>query len=206
MRLEEARRDPYRRLAKAKGYRSRAAFKLKQINERFKLFRKGDVVIDLGCAPGGWLQVAGEAVGPKGLVVGVDLKEVPRLGDNIITLVGDIGDPDLHDRLESLLPRRADVALSDLSPNVSGVWSLDHLRQIELSRQVLALLPRLLRPGGWAVIKAFEGESLQEFVREVKARFKKVTLVRPPATRAKSSEVYLVAKGFLGGGHRPEDL
>ncbi len=202
MRLEEAKRDYYRRLAKDEGYRSRAAYKLLEINRSFHIFSKGDRVLDIGCYPGGWLQVASHAVGSDGLVIGVDVKEIDRGKDddglaNVKFLCMSVEDDTLALRVRELLGDNAlDVILSDVSPNLSGIWSLDHARQIHLSRRVLAITRLLLRDDGCAVLKIFEGDLLKEFIDEVKTHFKRVYIHKPKASRKESSELYLVCKGF----------
>ncbi|MFN4336314.1 MAG: RlmE family RNA methyltransferase [Candidatus Nitrosocaldus sp.] len=204
MRLEEAKRDYYRRLAKDEGYRSRAAYKLLEINRSFHIFSKGDRILDIGCYPGGWLQVASHAVGSDGLVIGVDIKEIDRgKGEddgpaNVRFLCMSVEDDTLVLRVRDLLGDKkvVDVILSDLSPNLSGIWSLDHARQIYLSRRVLDIARLLLRDDGYAVLKIFEGDMLKEFIDEVRMHFKRVYVHKPKASRKESSELYLVCKGF----------
>ncbi len=199
MRLIDARRDLYRRLASAKGYRSRAAFKLLQLDKRYHIFREGDVVLDLGAAPGGWLQVASEKIGSSGRVIGVDLKSIPPIADNVVTIRMDVFSGELIDVVRAYIEDRFDVILSDLSPNLSGVWDLDHHRQIELTRRVIGLLPHLLNPGGIAVLKVFDGDEMQEVRYESKRLFDAVDITKPPASRGQSSELYFVCRGYKGG-------
>nr|WP_294807051.1 RlmE family RNA methyltransferase [uncultured Nitrososphaera sp.] len=196
MRLADARRDHYRRLAKDQGYRSRAAYKLKQINDSYRILKRGNRVIDIGCAPGGWVQVATKEVSPGGRVVGIDLKEVePVAGTTIFQ--GSIDDPAAVAKMvEALGNEKADVILSDLAPNVSGMWEVDHARQIDLTRSALALAKQVLKAGGNAVFKVFEGEFLNELKGEMKASFGKVLVSKPTASRQESSELYLVCIGF----------
>jgi 23S rRNA (uridine2552-2'-O)-methyltransferase len=197
MRLQDARKDYYRRLAKEEGYKSRAAYKLLEAVTKYKLIKQGERVLDLGSAPGGWLQVASEAVGDKGLVVGVDLDPVKRLTlDNLRTFQMDVYDPKLPDAARAILPRgEADVLLADLSPNISGTWDLDHYKQIELTLRALALGDELLRPGGNAMLKIFEGERFAEIKKEAERRFDRVVIMKPHASRRESSEMYLVCLG-----------
>ncbi|MEO9363492.1 MAG: RlmE family RNA methyltransferase [Nitrososphaera sp.] len=196
MRLADARRDHYRRLAKDQGYRSRAAYKLKQINDSYRILRRGNRVVDIGCAPGGWVQVATKEVSPGGRVVGIDLKEVEPV-DNATILQGSIDDPVAVGKLvEALGNEKADVILSDLAPNVSGMWEVDHARQIDLTRSALGLAKQVLKAGGNAVFKVFEGEFLNELKNEMKASFGKVLVSKPTASRQESSELYLVCIGF----------
>ncbi|MEM0441732.1 MAG: RlmE family RNA methyltransferase [Candidatus Nitrosocaldus sp.] len=220
MRLDEARRDYYRRLAKERGYKSRAAYKLLEINRSFHIFRKGDRVLDIGCYPGGWLQVASSAVGSDGLVLGVDVRAMDvsngkggigrgrgedggdrdmkekGFGANVRFLCMSVEDDTLAARVKDILDGEADVLLSDVSPNLSGIWSLDHAKQIYLSRRVLDVAKVLLKDDGSAVLKVFDGDMLKEFIDEVKMHFKKVYIHKPKASRKESSELYLVCKGF----------
>lgn len=195
MRLADARKDHYRRLAKDQGYRSRAAYKLKQINDSYRILRRGSRIVDIGCAPGGWVQVATEVAGP-GRVVGIDLKPVePVQGATI--LQGSIDDPVAISRIiETLGGEKADVILSDLAPNVSGIWEIDHAKQIDLTRSALGLAKKVLRGGGSAVFKVFEGEFLSELKKEMTASFAKVLISKPTASRQESSELYLVCLNF----------
>ncbi len=195
--LSERRRDPYHRMAKERGYRSRAAFKLKQLNERFGFLNGARYVLDLGAAPGGWLQVASEAVGGDGLVVGVDLERIRPLGlGNVRTLVGDITEEETLDRIRDVFPGRVDVVLSDMAPNVSGVWEVDHLRQIHLARSALRIAESLLKPRGWVVMKVFQGSEYERFLGEVRGMFEFVKVVKPKASRKGSAEVFVVARGL----------
>ncbi len=192
--ITERRREPYHRMAKEQGYRSRAAFKLKQLNSRFGFLDGARYVLDMGAAPGGWLQVAREVVGDRGLVVGVDLESVKPLGlNNVMTIVGDVTDGETLKQIIRLFPGKVDVVLSDLAPNVSGVWDVDHLRQIDLSRIALMLSEKLLKPEGWFVVKVFQGFEYNMFLEEVKSTFSFVKVVKPKASRKASAEIYLVA-------------
>jgi 23S rRNA (uridine2552-2'-O)-methyltransferase len=195
MRLVDARRDQYRRLAKDQGYRARSAYKLLQINRSYNILKKGDKVVDLGCAPGGWLQVAVKEVRPSGKVIGIDLKPVTPVVDAII-LQGSIEDPNMLSKIEEILGSKADVVLSDLAPNVSGVWDIDHARQISLSTIALQFTQRLLRIGGSGVFKVFEGDMLKEFRSELDRNFGKVFLSKPSASRQESSELYIICLNF----------
>ncbi len=198
MRPWEARRDLYWRLAKERGYRSRSAFKLLEIQRKFRVMRRGDRVLDLGCHPGGWLQVSSRFVGREGLVVGVDLKETDVQLRNAVFVRADVMDEGLADLLRPYAPFGYDVVLSDLSPNISGAWELDHARQIALSRRALGLARALMKEGGNAVFKAFQGEEFDGFLREVRSAFLEVHVVKPRASRSQSSELYIVALGLRG--------
>ena len=195
MRLVDARRDQYRRLAKDQGYRARSAYKLLQINRSYNILKKGDKVVDLGCAPGGWLQVAVKEVRPSGKVIGIDLKPVTPVVDAII-LQGSIEDPHMLSKIEEILGSKADVVLSDLAPNVSGVWDIDHARQISLSTIALQFTRSVLRIGGSSVFKVFEGDMLKEFRSELDRNFGKVFLSKPSASRQESSELYIICLNF----------
>jgi 23S rRNA (uridine2552-2'-O)-methyltransferase len=195
MRLADARRDHYRKLAKDQGYRSRAAYKLKQLDDSYHLLKRNYRVVDIGCAPGGWVQVAAKQVGAAGRVVGIDLKAVEPVAGAII-LEGSIDDPAAVAKIIEELGERADVVLSDLAPNVSGMWEVDHARQIDLTRSALALARQVLREGGSAVFKVFEGEFMKELKGEMAASFGKVLVSKPTASRQESSELYLVCLNF----------
>jgi 23S rRNA (uridine2552-2'-O)-methyltransferase len=198
MRLADARKDHYRRLAKDQGYRSRAAYKLKQLNDSYRILKKGHRVVDIGCAPGGWVQVAMKEVGSAGRVVGIDIKEVePVQGAHLVQ--GSIDDPAAVAQIVGALGGQADVVLSDLAPNVSGMWDVDHARQIDLTRSALSLAQKTLRQGGSAVFKVFEGEFLNELRDELRKAFGKVLVSKPSASRQESSELYLVCLNFQGG-------
>ncbi len=192
----ERRRDPYIRMARKKGYRSRAAFKLIQLNKRFHFLDEARYIVDLGAAPGGWLQVVAEHLPKDGLAVGVDLKPIkPLEAENVITLEGDALEAETLKRLRRLFPRGVDVVLSDMSPSISGVWEIDHRRQLDLARGALRIALELLRPDGWLVVKAFQGSEYEAFLREVKASFSYVKAHKPMASRKGSAEIYVVARG-----------
>jgi 23S rRNA (uridine2552-2'-O)-methyltransferase len=195
MRLADARRDQYRRLAKDQGYRARSAYKLLQLNRSYNIIKKGDKVVDLGCAPGGWLQVAVKEVRSSGNVIGIDLKPVTPVAGAII-LQGSIEDPNMLSKIAEILGCKADVVLSDLAPNVSGVWDIDHARQISLSTIALRFAQHVLRVGGSSVFKVFEGDMLKEFRSELRKSFGKVFLSKPSASRQESSELYIICLDF----------
>ena len=193
----ERKQDYFYRRAKELKLRSRAAFKLGQLDDRYNLLRRGDVVVDLGAAPGGWLQVAREKVGGEGFVLGVDLQQIAKLPHpNVKTLVADITDPSTPELIRQNIPRPADVVLSDASPKISGVWSVDHSRSIELASAVLTIAENVLTQGGKLLIKVFQGELFQEFMGEIRKKFEFVKISKPLASRKGSAEVYVIAKGF----------
>ncbi|HXW37318.1 MAG TPA: RlmE family RNA methyltransferase [Nitrososphaerales archaeon] len=196
MRLHEARRDLYRRLAKEQGYKSRAAFKLIEANEKYGFIREGDAVVDLGAAPGGWLQVSSKMVGERGVVVGVDTHEVRLKLKNVRFVRMDVEDPRVMEKVLSLLTRPADVILSDLAPSVTGVWEMDGSRQADLTLRVLQLSEGLLKDGGCAFLKLFEGERSQEVRSELRRRFEDVRPIKPRASRSVSAELYYFCSGW----------
>jgi 23S rRNA (uridine2552-2'-O)-methyltransferase len=195
MRLADARKDQYRRLAKDQGYRARSAYKLLQLNHSYHIIKKGSKVVDLGCAPGGWMQVVTNEVGQAGKVIGIDLKPVEPVAGATV-LKGSIEDIDMMEKIAGILGDKADVILSDLSPNVSGLWDIDHARQISLSTIALGFARQVLRVGGSAVFKVFEGDTLSEFRAELKSSFGRVLLNKPLASRQESSELYIVCLDF----------
>lgn len=193
----DERRDHYWRKAKLEGFRSRAAYKLLEIQKRFGIFRKGDRVVDLGCAPGGWLQVIAAEVGPEGKAVGVDLQRVKALAFmNVDLIQGDITNPEIRNRIRRALGEDAHVVTSDLSPRLTGIGFQDHLRSSELVKDALALARNLLRPGGVFLGKAFQGQELDLIVRDLKGDFDHVRRIVPAASRKASSEIFLLARGF----------
>ncbi len=201
-RIEMSGKDEYYNRAKQQGYRSRSAYKLKQIDDDADLLSRGDTVVDLGAAPGGWLQVAAEAVGETGTVVGVDLQRIDEFDDgesaavDVETIRGDMTEERTRHRLrEAVGERGADVVLSDMAPNMTGEYSLDHARSVHLARRAFAVAEELLAPGGDFVVKVFQGEDLDALRDDVETEFEYLKTTSPPASRDSSSEVYLVAKG-----------
>jgi len=193
-------KDAFYRKAKSEGYRSRAAYKLLELNRRFRLLKPGDRVVDLGAAPGGWVQVAARLAGPEGKVVGVDLQPIEPFKDkNIALLQADITSEAGEMEITATLGSKADCILSDLSPRLTGIRDADVSRSLELCRSALRLACRLLRPGGHFLVKTFVGEELRVYTEELGKRFRSVERTRPEATRRGSSEIYLCAKGFHGG-------
>jgi 23S rRNA (uridine2552-2'-O)-methyltransferase len=191
--LQDRKRDYYYKRAKEEKYRSRASYKLIQAVNKYHFIKDGDVILDLGAAPGGWLQAARKNVGSKGFVLGVDLRPVEAFDEsNVHTIVGDIEDEDtLHEILE-LLPRGADAVISDASPNISGVWEVDHARQMGLAIKALDIALETLRSGGSFFVKVFQGDMLDDFTRKVKNHFQTVRVVKPQASRGKSSELFIL--------------
>lgn len=203
----ERSRDHYHKMAKNLGLRSRAAFKLLEITKKFNVLRRGDVVLDVGAYPGGWLQVASKIVGPTGLVIGIDLRPIKEIGaSNVKTLVGDICDPTLHEKLANMLHCKVDVILSDASPKLTGVWSIDIARHSHIVECVLKLADKLLKKGGKAVIKFFQGEELNGLLTNLQRVFDDVRLFKPKASRQRSREIYLICTGFYGGSDISKDV
>jgi len=199
LKLHEARRDLYRRLAKEQGYRSRAAFKLIEANERYGFIREGGKVVDFGAAPGGWLQVVSELIGPGGVVIGVDLSPIRLKEKNVVAIRMDVHDPAVAAKVRESLGGPADVVLSDLSPSVSGVWELDQTRQVDLTLRVLELSRELLKDTGSLFCKLFEGERSQEVRDALHQSFESVRVVKPAASRSASSELYYFCEGIRRG-------
>jgi len=155
--------------------------------------KPGDAVVDLGAAPGGWTQASLGVVGDRGFVLGVDLKGIEPIDlPNTRTIIGDVTDSQTIQDIKEFLPRPADVVVSDVSPNISGIWELDHARQIDLARHSLRVATSVLRLGGNFFVKVFQGDMLNDFVEEVKQHFSFVKLVKPKASRAKSAELYVL--------------
>ncbi|GBE18951.1 ribosomal RNA large subunit methyltransferase E [archaeon BMS3Abin16] len=193
----DRKREYYYKKAKSEDYRSRASFKLKQINKKFKLIKRGDSICDLGAAPGGWMQMAAELTGETGIVVGVDLEEIePFTEENIIAIHGDMTLPETIDLVKSQSVEY-DVVISDASPDISGAWDVDHYNSITLSKSALNTALELLREGGNFVVKVFQGNTTKELFTEVKRSFQFAKIAKPDASRRQSSEVYIVGKGLL---------
>jgi 23S rRNA (uridine2552-2'-O)-methyltransferase len=194
--LERQIADPFAAEARAHGYRSRAAFKIREIDDRFALFRPGVRTIDLGCAPGGWLQVARER---GAVVVGIDLLATEPVAGATI-LQGDFTDDACPERLIVALGGSPDLILSDMAPNTIGHRQTDHLRIVTLIEAAAAFALESLRPGGAFLAKAFQGGETAAVVASLKNAFAEVKHVKPKASRAESAEMYLLARGFRGRG------
>jgi 23S rRNA (uridine2552-2'-O)-methyltransferase len=193
------RQDSYYKKAKQEGYRSRAAYKLIELQQRFKLLRPGDLVVDLGAAPGGWLQVAAKSVAPSGKVIGVDLQPMESFREtNIKVIQGDITSAETQEQIKNLLGAPAHCVISDLAPKLSGIRDADIARCLELNQAALDVAARLLRPGGSLLLKSFISNDLHGFTVELKKFFRLVERTRPDATRQGSSEFYFCAQDFRG--------
>ncbi|UCG45615.1 MAG: RlmE family RNA methyltransferase [Candidatus Bathyarchaeota archaeon] len=191
--VRERKKEHYYRKAKKEKLRSRAAYKLLQVARKYRFIKPNAIIVDLGAAPGGWIQACLRIVGDEGLVLAVDLKQIePFDSPNVRTLIDDITNPQAVHSIREFLPRPADVVISDVSPNISGIWELDHFRQIELARCSLHIANSVLRSKGNLFVKVFQGKVLDDFVREVKQNFASVRLVKPKASRARSAELYVL--------------
>ncbi|MBB6647905.1 23S rRNA (uridine(2552)-2'-O)-methyltransferase [Halobellus ruber] len=189
-------RDKYYNRAKQEGYRTRSAYKLKQLDDAAGLFGPGNTVVDLGAAPGGWLQVAAEEVGEAGTVIGVDFQRIDGLEADIVeTIRGDMTDEETKDRLrERVGEGGADVVISDMAPDMTGEYSVDHARSVHLARRALEVALELLPAGGDFAVKVFDGRDLDDLRADVDEEFDYVRTIHPEASRDSSSELYLVGK------------
>jgi 23S rRNA (uridine2552-2'-O)-methyltransferase len=196
--LDEHVNDPYVKKAQVDGYRSRASYKLIEINEKDKLFRPGNVVMDLGSAPGGWSQIVVPLIGDSGRVIASDI--LPMDGIVGVTFIqGDFTEESVYNEiLETLDGNKADVVVSDMSPNLSGVNTTDQYSSIYLVELALDMARNVLKPGGSFCAKVFQGVGYEEYVKDVRTSFNKVLVRKPAASRPRSREVYIVAKGFKG--------
>lgn len=188
--------DKFFRKAKAEGYLARSAYKLTEIDDRHELLRRGDAVLDVGCSPGSWMQVASQRVGTKGVVIGIDLKEVDvEIAPNVHTVQGDITMIDPNELLGAG-GKKFDVVLSDMAPNTTGHG--DDLRSADLCRALLGLLPALLRKDGNLTMKVLEGAEYTALLSETKAMFRAAKGFKPAASREMSNEMFIVAHGYKG--------
>jgi 23S rRNA (uridine2552-2'-O)-methyltransferase len=193
--IQDRKRDYYYQKAKKEKYRSRASYKLFQAIQKYHFIEFGDVVVDLGAAPGGWIQAARKTAGKRGFVLGVDLKNIePFPQDYIRTIVCDITEQDASQQISQMLPRKADAVISDASPNISGIWEVDHARQIDMAQHALQIALETLRPGGNFFVKVFQGDMLDEYTHMVKQHFETVLVIKPKASRAKSAEMFILGR------------
>ena len=196
MKLIDARKDHYRKLAHEEGYRSRSAYKLIELNKSYRILGPGHFVLDLGCAPGGWTQVASKIVGNKGKVMGIDtsfVEEIPgaymlkaNISDNII------------EEIFLFFDKKINAVISDLSPQVTGNWSVDHSIQISLNYDAAKIMEQVLAKKGNAIFKVFDGEYSNEFYEYLKKNFLKIKLTKPKSSRKPSSELYCICLGYTG--------
>ena len=188
----------YYRKAKSENYRSRASYKLAQALNKFQFINRNDIVVDLGAAPGGWIQVARKRAGKGGFVLGVDVKPIDPFDQEYIrTIIADMKNPSIVSTILDFLPKKADVVISDAAPNISGTWEVDQAKQIDLADRALMISLQILRPSGNFFTKVFEGSMLNDFVKKVKKYFKFIKLIKPKASRSKSAEMYLLALGMI---------
>jgi 23S rRNA (uridine2552-2'-O)-methyltransferase len=198
---QEKKQEHYYKEAKKQGYRARSAFKLKQIHKKFQIFSPGDLVIDLGAAPGGWSQVASEYIGENGTIIAVDLLKM-KTAKNISTIKADITKPETLSVIIKHLPKPyADVVLSDMAPDITGNYSVDQARSAWLSTQAYLIAEKLLKDDGVFVCKIFEGEDTQEVIDNIKHRFYIAKKFSPRASRKSSSEIYIIAKTLKKGNN-----
>ena len=195
--VNERKNEFYYRKAKAENLRSRASFKLLQAVTKYQFIKPGDVVVDLGAAPGGWTQAALTLVEDTGFVLAVDLKPIePFDAPNALAILGDVSEQKTIQNILQLLPHSPDVVISDVAPNVSGAWDFDHARQIDLATQSLRIATSLLRTGGNFFVKVFQGSTTHYFVKETKRHFSFVKMVKPKASRSQSAELYVLGMNF----------
>ena len=198
--LKEHHDDIFVQRAQKEGYRSRAVYKLLEINDKDQVIRRGMSVLDLGSAPGRWSQIAGEIVGDAGRVVATDILPMDTLPD-VVFIQGDFTEQETYDRvLAALGGQPLDVVLSDMAPNMSGLQEVDQPRAMYLVELATELAERALAPGGAFIAKVFQGEGFEAWYREIRARFDRVVTRKPSASRPRSREVYIVASGFKGQG------
>jgi len=199
--LERQLNDPYVARAKREGYRSRAAFKLLEIDEKYHILKPGQRIVDLGAAPGGWSQIAAKKAGPKGKVVGIDLLPIdPMAGVEFIQL--DFLDESAPGKLIEMLGGPADVVMSDMAANTTGHKKTDHLRIIGLAEAAIYFAREILAPGGVFIAKVFQGGTENQLLADLKRDFAVVRHVKPAASRADSAELYVLATGFRGAADR----
>jgi 23S rRNA (uridine2552-2'-O)-methyltransferase len=196
--------DRFYREARTQGLRARSAFKVEEILTRFKLVRAGSRVVDLGCAPGGWLAILGAAVGERGRVVGVDLRATVPIGPNVVTIVGDIREPAVRDAVARALGGTADLITSDLSPQLSGIAERDQALSLDLNEAALEFDCAVLAPGASMVAKLFMGGRFAEMRACFERRFARIDVVRTRASRPGSAELYVVGRNFRAPGAAPD--
>lgn len=195
MKLLDAKRDHYRKLAKEQGYRSRATYKLLELNNSYRIIGPGFNVVDLGCAPGGWMQAAVKLAGNKGKVVGIDTSYMDDV-DGAQFIKGSVEDESVVNEILEYLGGKANAVVCDISPQITGHWSMDHAKQISLNYSCTKIMDQVLAPKGNALFKVFDGEYSMEFRDYLKKKFAKVQLKKPNASRKPSSELYYVCLGY----------
>ena len=194
--LKEHFADPYVKLAQQKGYRSRAVYKLLEIQQRDRFIKPGMIVVDLGAAPGGWSQIVAEIVGPKGQVIASDILPMDPL-PNVEFVQGDFTDEKVVAQLLAVIDKRpVDLVISDIAPNMSGMSAVDQPRSMYLAELAWDLAKQILKTNGSFLIKVFQGEKFEDFLKILRQNFVRVTVRKPKASRARSNEVYLLARGY----------
>ncbi|KFM15283.1 Ribosomal RNA large subunit methyltransferase E protein [Marine Group I thaumarchaeote SCGC AAA799-O18] len=196
MKLIDAKKDLYRKLAHEEGYRSRSAYKLKELNKSYRIFGPGNFVLDLGCAPGGWTQFAAKIVGNQGKVMGIDMsfvEDIPR-----VKMLKASIDDDVTKEIFTFFGKKIKAVISDLSPQVTGNWSVDHSTQISLNYSAVKIMEQVLEKKGNALFKVFDGEYSNEFYEYLKKKFSKIKLTKPKSSRKPSSELYCICLGYTG--------
>ena len=196
MKLIDARKDHYRKLANVEGYRSRSSYKLKELDKSYRIIGVGHYVLDLGCAPGGWTQVAVQLAGNKGKVMGVDTSFVEEISGAYI-IKSDIYDDSVIKEILSFFGKKVNVVICDLSPQVTGNWSVDHSTQISSNYAAAKIMEQVLEKKGNALFKVFDGEYSNEFYQYMRKKFSKIKLKKPKVSRKQSSELYCICLGYL---------
>ena len=196
MKLIDARKDHYRKLASVEGYRSRSSYKLKELHKSYRIIGVGHYVLDLGCAPGGWTQVAVQLAGNKGKVMGVDTSFVEEISGAYM-LKSDICDDSVTKEILSFFGKKVNVVICDLSPQVTGNWSVDHSTQISSNYAAAKIMDQVLKKNGNALFKVFDGEYSNEFYQYMKKKFFKIKLKKPKVSRKQSSELYCICLGYM---------
>lgn len=192
-------KEHYYKLAKKQNYRSRASYKLKQLDKKYKLLKPDYKVVDLGAAPGGWSQIVTEVFGEEGtgIVVSVDLEYIKPIDhEGYIGIKGDFTTPEIQDKITEIIDGKADVILSDASPKLCGIKDIDNFRSYDLATAVLNISNNLLKKDGNLIMKAFQGEAYQELLSNLKRKFRTVKTTKPNSSRKRSSEMYVIARGF----------
>ncbi len=195
----EKKKEHYYKSAKKENYRSRASYKLIQLNKKFRIIKDGDHVVDLGAAPGGWSQVALEKVGETGTVLGVDLQKIkPFDEDNFIFIQGDFTSSEIQKEIYESLNGKAEVIISDAAPSLSGIKDIDRIRIMDLADNVTKISSNLLKPKGALIMKTFQGPEFPELLKKMKSEFNVVKTTKPASSRKLSSEMYIIGRGFKG--------
>lgn len=196
--LQEHEKDQYVLRARKEGYRSRASYKLLELDDKSGLFSPGQTVVDLGAAPGGWSQVAAERVGERGTVIASDILPMDAIAD-VQFVQGDFTEVSVYNQIVSCLDGKlADLVISDMAPNMSGMKEIDQPRAMYLLELAVDFASQVLRPGGVFVSKVFQGEGFDQLLKDVRTRFDKIAAKKPDASRSRSREVYWVATGYRG--------